>query len=178
MYWYDGSVKPARELLSAFKLGGASEAKGDDQKSDAKADAKGSRAGTFANSGCIVVGEKGSLYAPGDYAENKISLSPGLEEIEADFVESPGHWPEWVRAIRGGEEAMSNFPHYAVPLTETVRHDLLYYPRIPQTTGRKCLHPVAVQSTRLCSLSMTAPLYSAVYPAVRIVIQSFFFVSV
>ena len=139
MYWYDGSVKPGRELLSAFKLGGASEAKGDDQKSDAKADAKGSRAGTFANSGCIVVGEKGSLYAPGDYAENKISLSPGLEEIEADFVESPGHWPEWVRAIRGGEEAMSNFPHYAVPLTETVLlgNLAIWAATDPDTPGKK-----------------------------------------
>ena len=35
-------------------------------------------------------------------------------------LESPGHFDEWVRAIQGGEPAMSNFPDYAGPLTETV----------------------------------------------------------
>ena len=36
------------------------------------------------------------------------------------FPESPGHFEEWIRAIQGGEPAMSNFPDYAGPLTETV----------------------------------------------------------
>jgi predicted dehydrogenase len=139
MYWYDGSTKPGRDLLSAFKLGEPRDGKADDQKSDGKSDAKGARAATFSDSGCIVVGEKGSLYAPGDYAEHKISLSPGLEEADADFVESPGHWPEWVRAIRGGEEAMSNFPHYAVPLTETVLlgNLAIWAATDPDTPGKK-----------------------------------------
>ena len=39
---------------------------------------------------------------------------------EVDFVHSPGHFAEWVRAIKGGKPAMSNFPDYAGPLTETI----------------------------------------------------------
>jgi hypothetical protein len=77
------------------------------------------RRGGIANSGAIVIGERGMLYAPGDYAEEKIVLS-GVDEMDATFVESPGHFAEWVREIKGGEQATSNFPHYAVPLTETV----------------------------------------------------------
>ncbi len=100
---------------------------------------KGGRAGTFRQQRLHRRRRKGSLYAPGDYAENKISLSPGLEEIEADFAESPGHWKEWVRAIRGGEEAMSNFPHYAVPLTETVLlgNLAIWAATDPDTPGKK-----------------------------------------
>jgi hypothetical protein len=71
-------------------------------------------------SGALVVGEKGSLYAPGDYAEKGLQLLGGVEKPEVDFVRSPGHFEEWVRAIKGGEQAMSNFPNYASPLTETV----------------------------------------------------------
>jgi hypothetical protein len=36
------------------------------------------------------------------------------------WVRSPGHFAEWIRAIRGGQPATSNFPDYAGPLTETV----------------------------------------------------------
>ena len=41
-------------------------------------------------------------------------------EPDVHFVNSPGHFPEWVRAIKGGPAAMSNFPDYAGPLTETI----------------------------------------------------------
>lgn len=40
--------------------------------------------------------------------------------MQVTFPKSPGHFEEWVRAIRGGEPAMSNFPDYAGPLAETV----------------------------------------------------------
>ncbi len=36
------------------------------------------------------------------------------------WVESPGHFEEWIRAIKGGEPAVSNFPDYAGRLAETV----------------------------------------------------------
>ena len=36
------------------------------------------------------------------------------------YKKSPGHFKEWVNAIKGGEPAMSNFPDYAGPLTETI----------------------------------------------------------
>ena len=91
--WYDGGQKPSKDLLD-----------GTDP----------------AISGCLVIGDKGKLYAPGDYAEREIILMGGISEPKVDFVKSPGHFEEWVRAIRGGEPAMSNFADYSGPLTETI----------------------------------------------------------
>ncbi|MEE3219343.1 MAG: gfo/Idh/MocA family oxidoreductase, partial [Planctomycetota bacterium] len=42
------------------------------------------------------------------------------EKPKVDFEKSPGHFQEWVRAIKTGKAAMSNFPDYAGPLTETI----------------------------------------------------------
>jgi len=60
----------------------------------------------------VVVGEKGKMIGYGRLV--------GGTEKEVSFPKSPGHFAEWVRAIRGGEPAMSNFPNYAGPLTEMV----------------------------------------------------------
>jgi hypothetical protein len=60
----------------------------------------------------LIIGEKGKMSGG--------RLTGGLSEPEVNFPESPGHFEEWVRAIRGGEPAMSNFPYYAGPLAETV----------------------------------------------------------
>jgi predicted dehydrogenase len=75
---------------------------------------------TLTASGCLVIGDKGSLYAPGDYADANFKLLGGAERPKVEWVQSPGHFEEWTRAIKGGEPAMSNFPNYAGPLTETV----------------------------------------------------------
>lgn len=91
--WYDGGQKPSKDLLEGSEP---------------------------AVSGCLVIGDKAKLYAPGDYAENKIVLMGGISDPKVDFVKSPGHFEEWVRAIRGGEAAMSNFADYSGPLTETI----------------------------------------------------------
>mgnify|MGYP000201798781 CR=1 FL=1 len=64
-------------------------------------------------SGSLIIGEKGKLWGGG-------KLLAGAEPVEVKFPESPGHFEEWIRAIRGGEPAMSNFPDYAGPLTEVV----------------------------------------------------------
>jgi len=90
--WYDGGKKP-----DASKFG------------DAKVE----------NSGCLVIGEKGTIYAPGDYAASLVLIG-GAEKKEAEYEKSPGHFEEWVRAIKGEKPAMSNFPDYAGPLTETI----------------------------------------------------------
>jgi hypothetical protein len=67
----------------------------------------------------VIVGEKGTVSAPGDYA-NKGELI-GSEKIpDVDYDQSPGHFREWIRAITEGIPAMSNFPAYAGPLTETI----------------------------------------------------------
>jgi hypothetical protein len=70
-------------------------------------------------SGCFVLGEKAWLLSPGDYAGDGLYM-PEPELPKVDYVKSPGHFEEWVRAIKGGEPAMSNFPKYASGLTETV----------------------------------------------------------
>jgi predicted dehydrogenase len=70
---------------------------------------EGQQVGT---SGSLAIGTKGKLLNG--------RLLGGAEPVEVKYPESPGHFEEWVRAIRGGEPAMSNFPDYAGPLTETV----------------------------------------------------------
>ncbi|HUT09967.1 MAG TPA: Gfo/Idh/MocA family oxidoreductase [Thermoguttaceae bacterium] len=59
----------------------------------------------------LIVGDKGLI--------NGGELVGGTP-MEVQYPESPGHFDEWTRAIRGGEPAMSNFPDYASGLTETV----------------------------------------------------------
>lgn len=120
MTWYDGGdagEKPPKHLF-----GGANPTASTCLViGDKQAYAKEFEAGRHpASSGCLVIGDKGSLYAPGDYAERQIILTGGISDPNVDFVRSPGHFQEWILAIRGGEAARSNFPNYAGPLTETI----------------------------------------------------------
>jgi predicted dehydrogenase len=103
--WYDGGKKPDLSLFPAGYFEGE--------------DAPGKKKPGIASSGCLVIGDKGSLYAPGDYAEKPLQFI-GVDEPKVEFPKSPGHFKEWVNAIKGGPEAMSNFPNYAGPLTETI----------------------------------------------------------
>src|SRR5262249_7576608 len=92
--WYDGGERPPKELL------------GEDVKD-------------VPRSGALIVGEKDTLHAHGDYCE-KFSLVSGNKPTEVDFVKSPGHFEEFVAAIKGGPTPVSNFPDYAGPLSETI----------------------------------------------------------
>jgi predicted dehydrogenase len=92
--WYDGGKKPDASLF------------GDEVKEVDKA-------------GSLIVGDKGKLYAPGDNGD-KGRLLGGAKEPAVEFVKSPGHFAEFVKAIRDGRQATSNFPDYAGPLTETI----------------------------------------------------------
>jgi predicted dehydrogenase len=94
--WYDGGEKPERELFG--------------QKFAEK---------DLPISGCLVVGEKDTLHAHGDYC-NSFDLVGGGALPQVEFVKSPGHFQEFVDAIRGGKPAMSNFADYAGGLTETI----------------------------------------------------------
>ena len=92
LFWYDGGKRVNKELLEGKPM---------------------------EHSGCLVIGEKGKLYAPGDHAggsgeqSQPVHLLGGPTMPEVKWVESPGHFEEWIRAIKGGEPAMSNFPDYA-----------------------------------------------------------------
>ena len=90
--WYDGGKRPDKELIDGR---------------------------TPSGSGCVIIGEKGKIYSSNDYGAN-FDILGDVEKPEVEFERSPGHFQEWVRAIKGGQPAMSNFPDYAGPLTETV----------------------------------------------------------
>ena len=92
MFWYDGGERPPHGLFDGKEPAG---------------------------SGALLIGDKGKLLSNGDYCEN-FELLGKITAPEVTFVPSPGHFQEWIRAIRGGKPAMSNFPEYAVPLTETI----------------------------------------------------------
>lgn len=80
----------------------------------------------YQDSGCLIIGTKARMYTPDDYgARAKIydssgKPSAGVDVGEVKYPESPGHFEEWVRAIKGGEPAVSNFPDYSSHLAETI----------------------------------------------------------
>ena len=59
-----------------------------------------------------------ALFAGSD--GNTCELLGGARKPDVTFRESPGHFEEFVAAIKGGDPAVSNFPDYAGPLTEIV----------------------------------------------------------
>ncbi len=77
------------------------------------------------DSGLLLVGEKGSFFSENDYgAEHTLLPKDKFKEVakpKATLPRSPGHFKEWVDAIKAGDptKAMSNFD-YAGRLTETV----------------------------------------------------------
>lgn len=102
MTWYDGGKRVDPKLLGGRKM---------------------------TTSGALVVGDKGSLYSPGDYGGDArgTGIIVGGEfieqrkvEVDAEFERSPGHFEEFAAAIKGGKQARSNFAEYAGPLTETI----------------------------------------------------------
>ncbi|MBI5707135.1 MAG: Gfo/Idh/MocA family oxidoreductase [Armatimonadetes bacterium] len=89
--WYDGGKKPSQDFVPGVQYSGG---------------------------GVIIVGSSGTLYVPSEHGSGATILGKGAPQ--ADFEKSPGHFEEFIRAIEGGKPAMSNFPGYACPLTETV----------------------------------------------------------
>jgi predicted dehydrogenase len=109
--WYDGKKLPPIELFQKVKW----------PKEAIKDGPKGDKAETFETSisGALLIGDKASLYSPGDYAD-KFYLPEGMEKPKVDIDVSPGHFVEYARAIKEGIPATSNFPDYSGPLTEIV----------------------------------------------------------
>jgi predicted dehydrogenase len=106
MHWYDGGNLPAMELFKGITLT-VKEDDGRDVPPPWKA-------------GVLLVGDKGTMYAAGDYAEKGVQIL-GADELQVDYPKSPGHEKEWFDAMRDPKKpATSNFPDYAGPLTETI----------------------------------------------------------
>lgn len=105
MYWYDGGKKVPRELMPDEFL--------DKDKDDGSLKLSGS--------GCLVIGDKAKLFSKDDYGA-QYKMHGDFSEPKVEYKESPGHFAEWVNAIRTGnqEPSMSNFADYAGPLTETI----------------------------------------------------------
>jgi predicted dehydrogenase len=93
MVWYDGGKKPAPDLFDGEMV---------------------------SDTGVLLIGDKGKLFAPGDYCEKGFKILGGPSAPEVEFEASPGHFQEFARAIKGGPPARSNFENYAGPLTETI----------------------------------------------------------
>jgi predicted dehydrogenase len=90
--WMDGGKRPDRDVLD-----------GDAPK----------------GSGCVVIGTKGKIYSGDDYGRID-KLYGDVDQSEVQFERSPGHFQEWINAMKGGPPAVSNFPDYAGGLTETI----------------------------------------------------------
>jgi predicted dehydrogenase len=108
--WYDGGKRPTSPEFKEAEQVCLSRQRDDRART---------RMQNTLRSGCLVLGTKSWLLAPGDYASSDIYL-PDPERPKVDYPRSPGHFVEWVNAIRGEGTPMSNFPNYAGPLTETV----------------------------------------------------------
>lgn len=111
--WYDKNKKPPKELFGGKDV---------------------------PDSGALIVGEKDSLHAHGDYC-GSFSLMSGSTPPKVDWVKSPGHFQEYAAAIKGGPAAMSNFPDYAGPLSETILLGNLavWCGKGPESEGKKVL---------------------------------------
>lgn len=92
LHWHDGGKKPDASLVPGFEMGG---------------------------NGVIVVCEKGTIFGQ-DESNTIFHLVGGGEIPDIQVVESPGHMAEFMNAVKGGPEAISNIPNYSGPLTETV----------------------------------------------------------
>jgi predicted dehydrogenase len=113
LYWSDKSQLPPEELYAEFL----------------KKPGKDGKPRTLALSGCLIVGDKCTMYAAGDYANEGIEVNNGVEWLDVDYpkpmqttseAELP-HVAEFYRGIHDpSQKPMSNIPDYGGPLTETI----------------------------------------------------------
>jgi predicted dehydrogenase len=106
MVWYDGGKKPPAELLEGIDSPQARVRKNKKKQAESPGDG-------LPQEGKLVIGDKGRLWG---YQQ----LLDGAQPVPVTYPQSPGHFEEWVNAIRGGAPALSNFVEYAAPLTELV----------------------------------------------------------
>lgn len=139
MTWYDGGQKPPQELFGREPM---------------------------SNTGVLIIGDKGKLFAKGDYCEFGYVLLEG-ENIKVELPRVISHFTDFTNAIQGGPPAMSNFPDYAGPLTETILLGNLavWAAPEPDTLGKKIeWNANAMEATNAPELaSVIRPTYRAGY---------------
>jgi predicted dehydrogenase len=109
--WYDGRRLPPESLLDNPLLASCREL--------VEALTWSPTSGTPVRTGALLIGERGVLFGRGDYCDRLFFI--GIDRPkELNYEKSPGHFDEWINAIRFGQPAMANFVDYAGPLTETV----------------------------------------------------------
>ncbi len=116
LHWSDKSQLPDEELYAEFL----------------KKPGKDGKPRQLSESGCLIVGDKCTMYAAGDYANEGIELSGGVEWMDVEFPKAPNsspgesqtelsHCQEFYDYIHDRKKvSMSNIPNYAGPLTETI----------------------------------------------------------
>jgi hypothetical protein len=115
-WWYDGNpggdIKPLRPFPDATK------------------EIVGTM-GNLPDSGALIIGEKGKLFSPDDYGASFMVAMKGQDEyvkgdsqdackaVPQSIPRSPGHMQEWLRMMKEGTPAYSNFD-IAAYLTEII----------------------------------------------------------
>ena len=92
MTWYDGGQKPPAELFGREPM---------------------------SQTGVLMIGDKGKLFAKGDYCEWGYRLLEG-EDVKVEFPKVINHFTDFTNAIQGQGPALSDFATYSGPLTETI----------------------------------------------------------
>ncbi len=115
-FWYDGGKKPPKEVTEGMNLASVKGGKKRKRVEELKP-------GDIPGSGCLLVGDQGTLFSPDDYG-SAYKLFP--DEDYADYKgppesipRSPGHYVEWINCAKGGPQAYSSF-EFAGLLTETI----------------------------------------------------------
>ncbi len=123
-FWYDGGKKPSAEVTEGMNLASV--------KGGKKKRREELKPGDIPGSGCMIVGDKGTLFSPDDYG-SAFKLFP--DEDYADY-KGPMEWLprrsrdegddadksqalEWIQGIKGGAKPYSSFD-FAALLTETI----------------------------------------------------------
>jgi hypothetical protein len=124
-WWYDGNPNSKHEMFKSGNFVSPLRPSADLTNEIV------SQRGELPASGCLVIGEKGKLFAGDDYgARFQVILKDEKEYVAGDKHEactavpqtiprSPGHDEEWFAAMKGGPPAYSNFD-IAAYLTEII----------------------------------------------------------
>lgn len=114
-WWYDGNPNPKHEIFKAGNYVAPLRPSADLTKEIV------AQRGDLPASGCLVVGEKGKLFAGDDYgARFQVILNDEKEYVAGEKHEaciavpqsiprSPGHEEEWFAMMKGGPASYSNF---------------------------------------------------------------------